>query len=502
MGKKIQIVFLLLLGALTFAGANADERPPAVAGMFYPANASELHRLVDEQLADAGQPAKIDGRIIALVVPHAGLVYSGPVAAHAYKLLSGSDITRVVLVGPSHRYPFHGISVYGPGVVWKTPLGSVACDDAMCRELLKDDREIRVVPEAQTQEHSLEVQLPFLQTVLDSFTIAPVTMGSQDSHAIKVMADALSKLPLDDQTVIVASTDLQHYRPSVEGRPMDSLGLACITSLDPERLEKYLSEGKTEMCGGGPAAAVVRAAMKRGANRAKIVKYGDSGDASGDKSQVVGYAAVVLYQSSDSHNEDNSRHKGAVMLRDEKESDKMCHLSDSEKTQLLSIARQSIETYLKSGKLPEFDVAGVLAEPGAAFVTLKKGGQLRGCIGQTVAGMPLYKTVSTCAVHSALDDPRFPAVSADEVDKLEIEISVLTPLEPLESFDSIQIGRDGLMITKGNYHGLLLPQVATEYGWDATQFLEYTCQKAGLPKEAYKMPGATIYRFQAVIFGE
>jgi hypothetical protein len=283
---------------------------------------------------------------------------------------------------------------------------------------------------------------------------------------------------------------------------MDSLGLACIESLNSGRLERLLSEGKTEMCGGGPAAAVVRAAVSRGANKARVVKYGDSGDAFGDKSRVVGYAAVVLYQSSDSHIEDNNQRKGAVMLRNEKESGTTSHLSDGEKKQLLTIARQSIETYLKHGKLPEFDASGVLAKPGAAFVTLKKGGQLRGCIGQTVAGMPLYKTVSTCAVHSALDDPRFPAVSLDEVDQLEIEISVLTPLEPLESFDSLQIGRDGLMITKGNYHGLLLPQVATEYGWNPTQFLEYTCQKAGLPKDAYKMPGATIYRFQAIVFGE
>lgn len=502
MGKKIQFVFLLFAVACVVMTAGAEERPPAVAGTFYPANADELSQLVDRQLDAVGQPAEIDGRIIAMIVPHAGLVYSGPVAASAYKILEGSGITNVVLVGPSHRYPFHGVSVYGPGVEWKTPLGVVPCNGDLCQQLVEDAREISVIPQAQAQEHSLEVQLPFLQTVLDKFRIVPVTMGSQDEQTIKRLAEALSKLPDDGHMIIIASTDLQHYRSASEGRPMDSLGLACITDLDPERLEKYLSEGKTEMCGGGPAAAVVHAAMARGADKAKIVKYGDSGDTSGDKSQVVGYAAVVLYQSSDSHNEDNIQHKGAVMLRDEKESDKACHLTDDERTQLLSIARKSIETYLKDGKLPEFDVAGLLAEPGAAFVTLKKGGELRGCIGQTVAGMPLYKTVSTCAVHSALDDPRFPAVTGDEVSKLEIEISVLTPLEPLESFDDIEIGRDGLMITKGNYHGLLLPQVATEYGWNATQFLEYTCQKAGLPKEAYKMPGATIYRFQAVIFGE
>lgn len=502
MGKKIQFVFLLFLTATLSSGAFAEERQPAVAGTFYPADSTELRQLVEAQLRAANQSTGIDGRIVALIVPHAGLVYSGPVAANAYRLLEGSGTKHIVLVGPSHHYAFHGISVYGPGVVWKTPLGSVPCDDALCRQLIESDKEISVIPQAQEHEHSLEVQLPFLQSVLHDFSIVPVTMGSQDRNAINILADALSKLPDDRQTIIVASTDLQHYRPASEGRLMDSLSLACIESLNSGRLERLLSEGKTEMCGGGPAAAVVQAAVTRGANNAKIVKYGDSGDAFGDKSRVVGYAAVVLYQSSDTHSEDNNQHKGAVMLRNEKESDKSSHLSDGEKKQLLTIARQSINTYLKTGRLPEFDVSGVLAAPGAAFVTLKKGGQLRGCIGQTVAGMPLYKTVSTCAVHSALDDPRFPAVSIDEVDKLEIEISVLTPLEPLESFDSIQIGRDGLMITKGNYHGLLLPQVATEYGWNPTQFLEYTCQKAGLPKEAYKMPGATIYRFQAVVFGE
>ena len=177
-------------------------------------------------------------------------------------------------------------------------------------------------------------------------------------------------------------------------------------------------------------------------------------------------------------------------------------LSQSDKETLLRIARQSIETHLDGRDIPEFDVPDHLREPGAAFVTLERRGQLRGCIGHTVAVKPLFETVSYCGIQAAVADPRFPPVKAGEFDGLDIEISVLTPLQEVTSLDEIEVGRDGLMIHKGNNRGLLLPQVATEYGWNRTEFLEHTCRKAGLPRDAYKSAEATIYKFQAIIFAE
>jgi len=249
------------------------------------------------------------------------------------------------------------------------------------------------------------------------------------------------------------------------------------------------------MCGGGPAAAVLRAAIAKGANKTKLLKYGDSGDITGDKSNVVGYAAIAIYKSED-------KTAKSEKIRIKKELPKQFKLTQSEKEELLRIARESIESYLANGLLPDFDVSDNLKKFGAAFVTLEKNGQLRGCIGHTSAVEELYKTVSGCAVQAAVRDPRFPPVKPDEMEQINIEISVLSPMQPVESLDEIEVGRDGLMIFKGRNSGLLLPQVAVDYNWSRTEFLEQTCRKAGLNKNAYLADDAVIYKFQAVIFGE
>jgi hypothetical protein len=286
---------------------------------------------------------------------------------------------------------------------------------------------------------------------------------------------------------MISATDWQHYHSAAQGRVLDSAGMECIKALDANRLQKYLAEGKTEACGGGPTAAVIRAAVAKGANSVKILKYGDSGDVTGENDSVVGYVAAVLYRASDTK-KNNADEKAA--------------LSDADKKRLLQIARQAIEGYLKNGSIPQFEVSENLKKQGAAFVTLEKNGQLRGCIGYTSAIEPLFQTVADCAVQAATADPRFPPVKIDEMANIHIEISVLTPLQRVVSLDEIQVGRDGLMIFKGAYRGLLLPQVATDYGWNREEFLQQTCRKAGLPVDAYKAADAQLYRFQAIIFDE
>jgi len=496
------LTLCLMLALLIGASLHAGTRQPVVAGSFYPADSSELHLTVTDHLARVTDLPEIDGRILALIVPHAGLVYSGPIAAYSYKLLEGTDINRIILCGPSHRERFAGVSVYGPEVKWKTPLGSVPCDNVLCRQLIEFDSNIRILPEAHLQEHSLEVQLPYLQVVTDDLSIVPLVMGYQDPKVIDRLADALASLEFDARTVMVASSDWQHYRPAKDGWPMDSLGIACIEDLDPNRLARNLEAGRVEMCGGGPAVAVMKAAIAMGANRARILRYGDSGDAFGDKTRVVGYVAAVLYQSTSPSDNKEDNAKGATVNAGNNEQTEVYQLSDGEKHELLTIARQSILHYLEHGEQRDFQASDKLQESGAAFVTLKKNGRLRGCIGHTVATLSLYKTVASCAVSAAVQDPRFPPVKMDEVDSLHIEISVLTPLQPVTSFDEIEVGRDGLMIVKGNQRGLLLPQVATDYDWDRTTFIEQTCQKAGLPKQAYRFTGTKIYKFQALIFAE
>ncbi len=490
------LAFVGVLCVMCARDISTAVREPAVAGQFYPADSGELAQMIADHLAKASPLPKIDGRIIALIVPHAGLVYSGPIAAYSYKLLEGSSVNKVILCGPSHRYRFDGMSVYGPGVQWRTPLGLVTCNDQLCRALVDKHKGFSVLAAAQAQEHSLEVQLPYLQTVLEDFTFVPITMGSQDALTIGQLAAGLEALPFDSQTILIAATDWQHYMPASVGSKLDSAGMECIRNLDPDRLEEYLATDKTQACGGGPMVAVIKAAMAKGANRALILKYGDSGDITGDKSSVVGYVAAVLYKARDD--------KGSKAAKEPEEAvpEKML-LTDADKQELLKIARRTIETYLKTGNTPDFGkVSENIARPGAAFVTLEKQGQLRGCIGQTVAATPLYQTVAYCAIQAAVDDPRFLPVTEAEFKDIHIEISVLTPLQRVRSFDEIKVGRDGLMIFKGAGRGLLLPQVATDYGWDRDEFLRQTCHKAGLPPEAYLSKDAEIYKFQAIIFGE
>ncbi|MEW5994629.1 MAG: AmmeMemoRadiSam system protein B [Candidatus Zixiibacteriota bacterium] len=499
MSRRWQLAGFVLLTLLSAEYSDGSVRQPAVAGAFYPADSTALARVVGEHLHNVPDLPEIDGRIVALIVPHAGLVYSGQIAAYSYKLLENSGVTTVFLCGPSHRFGFEGLSVYGAGVEWQTPLGIVPCHDSLCRLLTSYDERIKAIRDAHVREHSLEVQLPYLQSVLSEFHIVPIVMGFPNSATIDLLAEALSAIDFDDHTVMVASTDWQHYRPATEGWTMDSLSLQCLRKLDADRLEQLLQGGKVEACGGGPAVAVMKAARAKGANRVKVLRYGDSGDVSGDKSSVVGYVAAVLYAGEEAPESTND--PPAPLLQQEALPPTF-ELTDEDKNTLLEIARSSIEQYLTDGPFPTFDVSENLQHPGAAFVTLEKNGQLRGCIGHTEANEALYKTVSICAVQSAVADRRFPPVQLEELDEIEIEISVLTPLQDVKLLNEIEVGRDGLMISMGNRLGLLLPQVATEYGWDRVQFLRQTCLKAGLPTDAYKSPHARIQKFQAVIFHE
>jgi AmmeMemoRadiSam system protein B/AmmeMemoRadiSam system protein A len=500
MRKFTWLTALCLAALLCCAKVDTATRQPAVAGSFYPGDSAALATMVAGHLANVGKSLEIDGQLIALIVPHAGLVYSGQIAAHGYKLLENSNISTVILCGPSHRVGFQGIAVYGPDVTWATPLGAVPCNNDLCQRLIDFDKDISVMQEAHAAEHCLEVQLSYLQSTLSEFHIVPVLMGYPNQETVQLLARGLSSLNIDEHVILLASTDWQHYRPASEGWKFDSVGVACIERLDPEALEKHLASGTTEACGGGATVAVLKAAIAKGANKVKILKYGDSGDASGDKSAVVGYLAAAVYKANGSTGSSSSSAPQSKETASYEPAGFV--LPDSDRQRLLEIARTSIGCHLNQKPLPDFDVSDNLRYNGAAFVTLTKLGRLRGCIGYTMAFKPLYQTVSECAIKAAVEDPRFPPVSATELPDLHVEISVLTPLQKVMSLDEIKVGRDGLMITMGQQRGLLLPQVATGYGWSETEFLEQTCRKAGLPLDAYKSPDAVIERFQAVIFGE
>ena len=503
MKKRIFRYLLLVVTALASISSPilyGAVREPAVAGSFYPADSLELLKMVQGHLDSVENLPEIDGQLLALIVPHAGLIYSGQIAAYGYKLLENSGIDKVILCGPSHRFSFQGLSVFGPFVNWKTPLGVVKCNNSICDKLISFDNNIEIIRQAHQQEHSLEVQLPYLQTVLDNFELIPIAMGNQDKENIDLLTKALESIDTSKNIIMIASSDWQHFRPASEGWKLDSLGLSCFENMDMDKLERHLESKEVEMCGGGPAVAVMKAAISKGADKVKILKYGNSGDITGDKSNVVGYAAVAIYRSGDQKLV--TEVAKSVIGKTEKKLPHQFELSQPEKEELLDIARKSIESYLNNGFTPDFDVSDNLKKFGAAFVTLENDNQLRGCIGHTSAVEELYKTVSSCAIQAAVQDRRFPPVKPDEMKQIHIEISVMSPMQLVESFDEIEVGRDGLMIFKGQYRGLLLPQVATDYGWNRTEFLEQISRKAGLDKNAYLADDAVIYKFQAVIFGE
>ncbi len=465
-------------------------RESAVAGAFYPDNPDVLSRDVKRYLENA-KKEKLEGEIVALVSPHAGYMYSGQVAAYAYKLIEGKTFDCVVVVAPSHRALFKGASVYDRGG-FRTPLGTVPVDVDLSKKMIGQRKEIQFLPEAHSQEHSLEVQIPFLQVVLKSFKLVPIVMEPYWKwETCQYLASAIAEAVRGKKVLLIASSDLSHFHSYDEAVRLDRIVLGYIDRFDPEGLNRDLKSERCEACGGGPVIAIMLAAKMLGANRGKVLKYANSGDVTGDRSRVVGYGAGVFYKAAG----------GKEKMKNEKKVGVDLGLSQEEKKTLHHIARAVVENKARGKAVPEFLVESpILKENRGAFVTIHKRGQLRGCIGYIEGHGPLHKTIEDMAEAAAFRDPRFSPVKENELPELEFEISVLTPLKRIKDVDEVQVGKHGIYIKKGWFSGLLLPQVATEYGWDRQTFLEHTCQKAGLPPNAWKEKDTEIYIFSADVF--
>lgn len=456
-------------------------RPSSHAGSWYPGNKKELTKELEKYLE--GARTRVHGDVYGIVSPHAGYMFSGPVAAAAYKSIQGKEYDAVIVIGPSHYHGFAGVSV-DTLAGRTTPLGTIEYDTELAHDLIDQNKEINYVEQAHTQEHSVEIQIPFLQHALKDFKLVEIVMGSQDYRTCEKLSDAIVKSTHGKRVLIVASSDLSHYHSQKEAEHLDNLIIEAVAAYDADMLSRRLSTDSCEACGGGPIVTTMLLAEKLGATAAQPVMYATSGTISGDYSRgVVGYLAAVFYK--------KEHADVGVDLG----------FSDDEKQQLKDIARQSIQAAVAGKKLPALSgLSGKLTEPYGIFVTLNKHGTLRGCIGRIISDQPLYLTCQQMAVSAALNDPRFKPVTDDEIPDIDIEVSVLTPLAKVHDLDDIMIGRDGLVIKKGYAQGLLLPQVATEYGWTAEEFLQHTCHKAGLPADAYKSDDTEIYKFSAQVF--
>jgi len=481
------------LAADTYRGKSEEVRESVIAGTWYPSSPSDLRAQIEHFLAEVPE-RQAQGRLIALVAPHAGYRYSGQVAAHGYKLLQEAKFDSVIVLAPSHHMRFSGVSVYDRGG-FRTPLGVVPLDRDMITDLMKREESIRSLPEAHGKEHSLEIQLPFLQVVLPGFKLVPLVMGEQDMKTCEKLAEALFQCTRGKSALVVASSDLSHFHSYDEARKLDQKVVERLSAFDPKGLHEKLAAGECEACGGGPMVTSMLYARKVGADRGQVLQYANSGDATGiqnDPRGVVGYVSAAFWIAApEKQPSSGAEEKVGVDLG----------LSRSEKTLLHQIARESIEARCRGTQPPKRRIESAkLKELRGAFVTLHKHGKLRGCIGHITGRSPLAETVAEMAVAAAFQDPRFPPLDVGELDQIDIEISVLTPLERLQNPEDIQIGRQGLVMKKGPRSGLLLPQVATEQGWDRRAFLENACIKAGLPPDAWKDGDTEIYVFSADVF--
>lgn len=466
------ITFLIIILLPNISCSNQKNiQDPVVAGQFYPGGASSLKMMVEGMIAQAPQKT-LDGHILGLIAPHAGYQYSGKIAATAFKQLEGKKYSRVVVVAPSHHVPIDGAALSTKDV-YRTPIGDIPIDKDSVQKLLKNSSWAKDDQRAYEKEHSLEVELPFLQTVLKNFKLVPLVIGTFDKNVLNSIAEDLNKTFQSDDTLFIASSDLSHFQPYDEAVKRDKKTISLICDKPDEEYYNAVTKEDAQLCGAAPVYIMKELAKKRGATL-KLLEYANSGDTAGNKSRVVGYAAI------------------AVVMPNP--------FGDKQKQELLKLARTTVEAYVKGAKLPPLPPDPVLKKDGAAFVTLKKHGILRGCIGQIIAQGPLNKTVQEMAIAAAANDPRFPPVKSDELKDITVEISVLTAPEDLPDPLSVRVGTDGLIIEKGFARGVLLPQVPTEQGWNKEQYLEGICQKAGLSKDAWK--DAKLRRFQAIVFGE
>ncbi|MCX6935295.1 MAG: AmmeMemoRadiSam system protein B [Verrucomicrobia bacterium] len=500
-------VFCFAIGLRGAAAAEISTAPakkvrePAVADLFYPKDPAELSRVIDACLA-AAKVVPADGELKALICPHAGYPYSGPVAASAYRLLAGRDFQTVVVMGPSHYADLHAASVANADL-FRTPLGDVPISGKKARKLAKLSpfalephcfvqrpswwQSSRPAPDedtADTWEHSVEVEIPFLQRTLKSFGLVPVVCGQIDEAKAAL---ALMKI-LDDRTLIIASSDLSHYDTYANAQERDRRCIEAICRLDPDAV------GNEDACGHTPIRILLHVAKQLGW-QARLLDYRNSGDTTGDKSRgVVGYAAIAFYA------------PAATSIT----APATAQFTTADRRYLLGLARKSVLEAAASGQVPEVSADKLAPKFTAAkgcFVTLTTHGVLRGCIGYILPHGPLYRAVVENARNAAIRDPRFPAVKPGEVDQINIEISVLTEPLPL-SFSSpedllnkLRPGVDGVVLQIGSREATYLPQV-----WEQipgkVDFLNNLAEKAGCEPSAWRQSGTAVFIYHVESFKE
>jgi len=496
---------------------------PQVAGRFYPASETALKDQIEGFLSKTPEQA-FHGKPLAIIAPHAGYQFSGQVAAYGYSVIKNYEFNKVIILAPSHFMSgkrFRGVSILNVKH-FKTPLGTMEVDRPACDYLLNNTNQnssaepshkslalFGCYEGAYKGEHSLEAQLPFLQKTLQSFKIIPMLVGILINDDLDRVADAIRPL-IDNKTLIVISSDFTHYgeyygyipfKNNLEEniKKLDYGAFGKILSKDFEGLISYRKETGINACGIIPISLLLKLMPKEA--QGTILTYDTSGHQSNNFSFSVSYASIIFTVASEA--------KSGMYVPKEKtpETVQPYGLSKKEKSALLSLARDTLESYVKTGttgeaKLTEYSLTPRLKEKCGAFVTLKKHGELRGCIGHISPTSSLYQTIIENTINSSSKDGRFSAVKADEIPDITIEISVLSIPRKIDTPETFCVGKEGIILQKGLVRAVFLPQVATEQGWDRTETLCQLCKKAGLPQNAWKDSDTEFYIFTAEVFNE
>ena len=471
------------------APAPTEVHPCAGAGKWFPGDAENLRKAVEAYLAVEKPP--IAKPPLALIVPHAGYDYSGPTAGKAYAALKGHAYERVILLGLSHTQPLRGASVLRVAV-YETPLGRVPVDVQAVDALLACPV-VTQQPACHKVEWSVENQLPFLQCALGNFKMVELLVGEITGAERATLAEVVRGL-VNEKTLLVASSDFTHFGQSYGYMPftedvrrklevLNDMAVGRILQIDVRGWDKHLADTRDTICGRNGIGLLLKTVEPFADVRASRVARATSGDITGDWRNSVTYTAIVLWRAGDG-------------------------LAEAEQQTLLRIARDAVTRFLDGAGVLEldpatYDLTPALKAPGAAFVTLKNKGNLRGCIGHITAVEPLCQSVVRNACN-ACQDPRFrmEPITKAEAKELTVEISVLSPTRRLTDVEAIVIGRDGLIMARGDRRGVFLPQVPIEQGWDRTEYLTHLCGKAGLPVGAWKDPETELYAFTAQVFHE
>ena len=492
-------------------------REPVVAGSFYAADATRLRQQVDHFLAEGAKKAQVDGKPIAIIAPHAGYEYSGRCAGVAFSTVKGKAYKRVVVLAVNHRGPrYLGGSILDVDA-YRTPLGTIELDRGACATLLKDTY-FKTVRGAHRQEHSLEVELPFLQRAIGSFKLVPIVVSRAGSDDFGPMAKALRKV-VDDDTLVVVSCDFTHYGPRFSYVPfrtnvrknieeLDKGAVDFILKRDAKGFWGYVQRTGATICGRCPV-AVLLAMLPKDA-KGQLVNYCTSGDATGDYTNSVSYAGIVFAAPGAWANasaaapaaEPAPTPAGAEEGGKPDKGPSGAGVSEAGQRKLLEIARKTLVAVTAGKPIPEVTLAdaGLQGKYGV-FVTLKKLGKLRGCIGSFRPKTPLYETIAAQTHLSALKDSRFKPVKPEEVTDIDIEISVLLPEERIRDPLDWEFGKHGIIVRHGWRQATFLPQVA-EHFQTREQMLSACCRKAGMQSYMWRASDTVVLRYRAQVFGE